>query len=172
MIHPRLIKTLLVLAAIFLQYVDACGCYGNNTCTARGIECQRGTLRYMNPNDLCICDCCAACNDCPALLKGCGGKPSSALKFSPSLHTLRVGKPIKPRTLISTAKIPESLGLWGELCLNGTLPKGLSFTYNETAATFTLHGTPTVRGKHTVDLIAHGGGGVIYRLEVHLAVAK
>ncbi|KAJ3175777.1 hypothetical protein HDU87_005771 [Geranomyces variabilis] len=161
------------IVALLAGQTAACGCYGPTSCSVRGIQCEKGIFRYMGRNDPCICDCCLPCNSCDQLLAGCARKPNKSIKFVPALHTLKVNKPIKPRTLQSTkheGNMTLPLGLFGDPCLTGNLPAGLNLTYDEGNATFVLTGTPTEKGKTMLGIVAKGGGSVIYRVDVKITV--
>ncbi|KAI8911365.1 hypothetical protein DFJ77DRAFT_469741 [Powellomyces hirtus] len=161
---------LLVLCqSFFITETTACGCYGPTSCSPRGIQCKKGLFTYMNEKDPCICDCCLACNTCDQLLAGCAREPNNDIEFSPGLKSLRLNRPIEPRTLVPKSN-SGTLGLWGEPCIEGDIPAGLNLTYDGDAATFVLTGTPTERGKTKLAIVARGGGGVVHRVDVKINV--
>ncbi|KAI8818570.1 uncharacterized protein EV422DRAFT_508089 [Fimicolochytrium jonesii] len=191
--HYSAVLTILAVLSCLLYRVEACGCYGPQSCTLKNDRCNGqpassiiATLTALETSaasldpradaagkdDQCVCDCCAVCNTCSALFSGCGADNiETDIRFRPSLKPLQLNKPIKPLTITRKGNTTENLGLWGELCVDGNLPKGLEFAYNAEDQTFVLQGTPVEKArKEPVVVIAKAGGGVLQKLKFKVTV--
>ncbi|TPX63344.1 hypothetical protein SpCBS45565_g06697 [Spizellomyces sp. 'palustris'] len=158
----------LVLVLICGRYVDSCGCYGPTSCSLRGKRCNIGRFKYLSAWDPCVCDCCVVCNECSALLSGCVRAFASGMELAPPLATLHFNETMEPRALVHADG--KKLGLWGDVCLNGTLPDGLGFEWNDTEGTFSLKGVPQQRGFWEPTVVVRGGGSQIWKADLKIRV--
>lgn len=60
---------LILLLLLLIHDAAACGCYGPTSCSLKGVQCNNGAFKYMNPTDPCVCDCCVSCNSVSSIYR-------------------------------------------------------------------------------------------------------
>jgi hypothetical protein len=143
------IKSILIMFAykylIFISIIVhnfhliySCGCYGSQTCTPNGIQCNHQS------NDSCLCDCCPACNTCKQFFElNCfvyRYTKHYGLSTDQSNLILKTNESIIPNYIIDLTNQEIVRYLWNP-CFRRSLPNDIYFI-NDNDGSYKLVGIP------------------------------
>lgn len=140
-----LIFLLIILGNFYLIY--SCGCYGSNSCSPTGINCQY----HYEAIDSCPCDCCPPCNTCEQLLQSnCFAHQfikHYSLSTNQSKLIFKINNSISENYIIDQTTGEIVHNLW-DPCLRRLLPNNI-YLENTTNGSYKLVGIPKEKLEET-----------------------